>query len=396
MKILYVTELWSGLEDLIINGELVSSGMPAFLQPLEYMVKDEKIDVDFIIIGKKPKKLNIYAPWLKRSKFYWVHNRSFLKIFTINKLIKQGNYDFVYGQGEGGAWANLPALLNRVPFGMRYYGTFLSRYLDDNWFRFVLRNPLASLGYNLPKKFMLTTNDGTKGDEVYKKLCFFKNFYRFKFWLNGVNKEKSVLPEEKVLEFLKSIGVTSQTNLIVYPARYDRWKRQHKALEILDKLSHKQKSNIKLLFCGHIYDESYYHELKQMAINLQLEEYVIFNEAIPNDLLQGVFKKSFMVMSLYELSNLGNVVIEASINGSIILTIDDKSTEFLIKNYQTGFAIKDNDKFIPNAVKVIQDLISDTLLKRKIESKMKQHSEDKFLTWKERSELEVALIKKYI
>lgn len=397
MKILYITELWSGLEDLIIDGGKIASGMPSFLKPLEYMIHDKNVEIDIVIIGKEPRTLNIQVDWLKNASIFWVNNRSFLKMFSIIRIIRKGNYDFIYGQGEGGAWGNIPAILTRKPFGMRYYGTFLSRHLDENWFRFIFRNPLATLSYNLPKKFLLTTNDGTKGDKVHEKLCVCKRLYKFKYWLNGVNKVSNLLfSEDDIRGFLEKQKINKDTYLLVYPARYDPWKRQHKAIEILEELPVAIKSNIKLLFCGHVYDKSYFDELKTIAYLKGLSDNIILENVIPNNLLQIILKRSFVVLSFYELSNLGNALIEAAINGCAIMTINDGSTSFLIEHGKSGFLLNDDSFFSNKGKEILVSLINDEQYHQMIKTNIKEISDISFSTWEERCENEYNLILSYV
>lgn len=392
MKVLYVTELWCGFEDFIINGKTEITGMPSFMKPLKYFLESEEFEIDFVVIGKEERDLNIKVDWLKQSTFFWVNNKSFFKVYPLYKIIKSGKYDFVYGQGEGGGWGNIACLLTKTPFGMRYYGTFLARYLDDSYLRFALRNLLATITYNIPKKFMLITNDGTKGDLVYEKLCISKKLYTFNFWLNGVDKTEKVEKNNNYVQLLSSYGIKESDTIFLYPARYDPWKRQDLAIDILNEINNEYSKTIKLIFCGHKYDKEYLNTLEQKSKLYNLAENIIFMDAVDAKNLRSLTHCASVVFSLYDLSNLGNVFIEASLRGALIFTINDGTTSFLVEDNVTGISIKKDENFISNAAKRIIEVLQDERRSADMKTKLKARAHSTFLTWEGRAQKEKELI----
>ena len=394
MRILYITELWNGFEDLICRGKSEAAGMPSFVYPLKAMIEEKGFSIDFAIVVKQPKTISIGAEWLKSSDYYWVCNWSFVKIITLYKIIRKGNYDFVYGQGTAGGWGNFASLLAGKPFGMRLYGTFLAQHLDDNYFRFFRRRLLKSFVYNLPKQFMIMTNDGTKGDLVYNKLCLNKRLYKYYFWLNGVKKDQDTITEETIDNYLSSIGVTQKDNLLLYPARYDPWKRQELAIEILHNLPDKIRGQFKLLLCGHNFDKEYYEQLKKIVDSYGLINQVIFHDPIEPTILHTLMASSFAVLSLYKFSNLGNVIIEASLAGAFVFTVKDGSTDFLIDNGVTGISLPYDDNFVSSIASQIVQYSENKELTDSIKQNLKKRAELTFLSWEQRSENEIELIDK--
>ncbi|WP_299361322.1 glycosyltransferase family 4 protein [Winogradskyella sp.] len=392
MKILYVTELWSGFEDFIVNGKTEITGMPSFMKPLKYFLESEELDIDFVVIGKDKRDLNINVDWLKRSNFFWVNNKSFLKIFALRKIITSGKYDFVYGQGEAGGWGNIACILTKTPFGIRYYGTFLARHLNDSYLRFAMRNLLATVTYNIPKKFMLITNDGTKGDLVYQKLCVLKKLYTFNFWLNGVEKNEKIEANTNYSELLKSYGIKESDTIFLYPARYDPWKRQDLAIDILNEINKKYAKAIKLVFCGHQYNKEYLNTLEQKSKQYNLTDNIIFMDAVDAKSLRSLTQNASIVFSLYDLSNLGNVLIEASLRGALIFTLDDGTTSFLVEDGVTGISIKKDKNFVSNAASRIIEVLQDEQKSGDMKSKIRLRAQSTFLTWQERAQKEKELI----
>jgi hypothetical protein len=90
---------------------------------------------------------------------------------SISHVLKKERYDFVYGHGSIGSIANLIANKNRIPCAIRLYGTFLANKIySQSKISIFLHHPLEYLCFIIPKQFLLITNDGTRGDEVYKHL----------------------------------------------------------------------------------------------------------------------------------------------------------------------------------------------------------------------------------
>lgn len=393
MHILYITELWDGFEDLICKGQNEALGMPSFVIPLKKMIVREGFTVDFAIVVKKSRTLNIGAEWLKNSKYYWVTKKSFIKVFTIIGIIKNNKYDFIYGHGGGGGWGNISALITGKPFGMRYYGTFLAKYLSDSYPRFFGRNLLKSIVYNLPKEFLLMTNDGTKGDLVYNKLCLNTKLYTFHFWLNGIEKSNAGTTDKYFPSLLHSLAINSTTNLLLFPARYDSWKRQHLAVEIMKELHSSCEEKFQLLFCGHKYDQKYYNEIVDLVSSYGLENHIFFRGPIPQLDLSKLMANSFGVFSLYDFSNLGNVMIEASIAGAFIITIQDGSTDCLIENDITGIALPFDESYVKNVSNKLIHYYKNSESVTEIKNNVRLRADALFLSWDQRSQNEIILLK---
>lgn len=392
IRILYVTLLWSGFKDVLYSGLTQARGMPAFIEPLRRLI-EQGHEVDIVIVGENERPLNIGPDWLKSSKVFWVNQRSFLKLFPLISIIRRGNYDFIYGHGGAAGWGNLAAILSRKPCGVRVYGTFLAKQLQNSWLRIFLFSDLEVLTHNLPKKFMLITNDGTKGDLVNKRCCLFKGLYDFKFWLNGVDieidKEESSLQANEILELQ---GLNGDLPFLLYPARYDPWKRHDLALEILRRLCKNGQTSLQLLCCGHIYDKTYYATLAENVKKLNLVNRVKLSEPLPKEELQVLYSEALATFSLYDQSNLGNVLIEAAVRGAVIIARNDRTTDFIIKHGDTGFLVDDSS----DAAYVILSLLADPAKRTEMSSRVKKLADSVFQTWEQRSEQEIELILKAI
>ena len=103
---------------------------------------------------------------------------------------RQGwRFDLVYAHCEYAALAGyLIGLAHRVANVTRLYGTFLADLVDKPFVW--LRYPVPLSAFRIPHSLLICTNDGTRGDEVARKLGV--DSKRFRFWTNGVSRPDGV------------------------------------------------------------------------------------------------------------------------------------------------------------------------------------------------------------
>ncbi|WLR52860.1 glycosyltransferase [Bacillus tianshenii] len=390
MRILYVTPLWSGFRDLIVEGNSESKGMPAFIKPLQGLIQAGH-QVDFFIgITESHLNLNIQVEWLIKSDFYlhplklkgFERGTNSSKILSqLIKVMKQKKYDFVYCHGSFGTFGNIAANMMRIPCGLRLYGTFFAERLEKQGkFKVMLKHPLESLAYRLNKEFLLITNDGTRGDYV-RKMMNPKPNYNFYFWLNGV--DKAVIHKQ-----MEEKQFRLPDKVLFFPARIARWKQQHKAIELLKRVHEHGNDDVYLHFAGHIKEEAYWEELQEKVRKLGLDKYVQYVGTLNQRQLNYYYRNSLAVLSFYRLSNLGNVLIEALTNGGVILTLNDHSTDNVLKNGKNGFLVNNMDE----GQQVIAELIQNEKLVHSLKSEASLTSKEVFLAWGERIQKEITII----
>ncbi len=200
LRILYVTGLWSGLADVLLDGK-PPCGMPAFFRPLRALIEAGH-HVDLLVYSPRGGELNLGVEWLKPEQIELLHapatsgvrglwQLDVLYAHTL-KRIKQQDYDFIYGQGTMGTLGVIAARRRRVPCGQRLYGIsyFIREFTDGllDWIqqaRAFIRHPLHYKAFSLPKDFLLVTNDGTRADHVFSRIG--NPHTKFLFWHNGVD-----------------------------------------------------------------------------------------------------------------------------------------------------------------------------------------------------------------
>ncbi len=383
-KILYVTPMWSGLKDLLEGTDRTAKGMPAFIEPLRRI--SDAADVRLCILDKKTYKIGskvegasvVLSIALPKSKILAV-TALLRSAFSIAHYCIREKVSLVYCHGSMGCIGTLAAWFARKPHAHRLYGTFLATELDSSRSQLVIRHPLEALTFIRPGQFLLVTNDGTKGDLVFAKLNWkMKDKKRFYFWLNGVSKS------HQSFALLQS---DEMENTLLYVARFDPWKGQHRAIELLSKLKAVGRS-VRLLFLGHIRDEEYLTNLKASITRAGLEDFIEFGGTKSRNELYELYSRCLAVLSFYDFSNLGNVAIEALSAGGRLVCLNDGSMDGLIENGHNGFLVHNMDE----AATVVENLIIDEKIRKRVSEAAVISANKNFRSWDERSASEMGLV----
>lgn len=400
MKILYVTPLVAGFED-ILKGEKDSRGLPSFILPLKYLL-EEGNTVNIILISNYTGGVNIKTEWISNENIVANVNNDFasthgftrvrLKIKSllevrriISKSLKTGEYDFVYCHGTAAYIGNILANKYSVRCGYRIYGVVDIAH-DIKRFgltKAIIKYPIYFRIFRKKKNFLLITDDGTDGDYVFKKFNPRRTVPLY-YWTNGVDKG---FRYERQARILQGCGCYEQ-NYIFHAARITRLKRQDRIIEVLNEL-HKRENKIHLIFAGHITDDSYYKELMEATYRYGLTYYVHFCGAIERGKMQSLAHDAIATVLLADFSNQGNVFFECAIAGSVIITHPEESLKKYIDDKKSGFFV-DNEK---QAAKVVEDLIAGVYDRENIRISIRNIVDEKLLSWDERVHREIDLIK---
>ncbi|WP_214793214.1 MULTISPECIES: glycosyltransferase family 4 protein [unclassified Exiguobacterium] len=409
MRILYITTDYPGFSECLFHGADYPYGLPSFNKVLIGLI-EKGHEVNYVLIhNKKPfPKYNIKSKWFKESDIkktlYTGDTRisslkfKFNLIKEVNSLLKKEKYDFVYCHGTSGAISSLPVRWNKTPFAQRLYGTFLwESILKKGELKTFINNISEYFIFKSPKKFLLVTNDGSRGDEIFNYLWEGKNApYQFFYWINGVDKMKKI-SRSKTLEFRSDL---EKEPFVFYCARFDPWKRQDRVVKIIHELK-KQGCIVKVYFAGPVklYDNStsYYEEVVELAKRLDVENQVLFLGNINAENIAIMNKLSVCSMMLHDTCNMTNVFHESLATGAVVIAKDDGVVSDFIEHGKNGFLISSNDEheLEKDVAKIIKFLIENPTKSVEVRENAINTSKNKMLNWDERIENEISLLEKF-
>jgi glycosyltransferase involved in cell wall biosynthesis len=393
VRILYVTGLWSGLEDLITHGKAEAAGMPAFLRPLRGLLATGH-RVDMIVAAAVGAALGeVRPPWLQNTPIQMVSWKtsgrqrpvSAIRLLrAVGAALRRQRYDFVYGHGALGALGCLAARRRGLACGQRLYGVNDLIAQLDHLPRptIALRHPLLYLSFRAAKDFLLITDDGSHGDRAWQRLGR-PGAFDFHFWRNGVDFPPATDGWAEGGE---------DERFLFMPARITAWKRQHHALEILRRLHATGWTDLKLYLAGGVADPAYWAEFERQRDAYGLGPFVRYLGSLPAAALIPYYRQSIAVLAPYEQASLGNVVIEALAAGGIVVAQDSPALEGVISDGGNGLRVRSPAE----AAARLDALLQDADGARAMRTRAASCARRTFESWDQRVDREIQLIETHV
>ena len=399
MRILYVTDMWTALSGVLLQGDTEIKGMPAFFRVLRKLVDDGN-SVDVLIYEtdrtQHLQPIALTIEWLKKIRFYrcmlpidYTGVRKPIseisKVYTIYRntmrLLKDGKYDLVYGHGGFSEAAGLAAARFKIPFGQRRYGDSYTSYIRQyGILKAICSQPVNAWSYRRPKAFMIATNDGTSVDWLYEKLNRGRKPYPLYFWRNGYDR----LPQKPEIEL--NLPQT-ECPYLLYVARLSQWKHQDRAIQLLHELKMRG-ITIPLYLAGQADSPDFVKSLCILAEKLNVADQIHFLGVLSLHEIAALSQKALGCLSFYDLSNFGNVFIEYFTNGGVVISLDDGSLNDVVRSGETGFLVKD----MSEAATVVENLLHKPEYCEQIRTSALKTAKEYFISWEERVDKEVKLI----
>jgi glycosyltransferase involved in cell wall biosynthesis len=305
------------------------------------------------------------------------------------KILKRQKIDVVYGYETQGVCAiRLLRFLGKIKkthkIVSRFQGSWIAKYLKEKKRLKLLLNFDDILALKAKADLCIMTNDGTEGDFALQKLKS-KALHNMRFWINGVDEMKL---DKKEYAVLSSKYRSSENDFILCSiSRLETWKRVDRIIRLVAKLVHEYNhKNIRYLLIG---DGNLATEYKRLVKELKIKDYVVFCGGIPNSEIKKYLNLADAFVSTYDLSNLGNPLLEAIRANKIIFTLNNGTTAEWIQHEKNGFIYDIDKHLIDRMAKDMDALINDEDLQEKIIKGIKLLEKEKLWTWQQRFDAEV-------
>jgi glycosyltransferase involved in cell wall biosynthesis len=290
-------------------------------------------------------------------------------------------FDLIYGYEVHGVLATRLLPKRNRHLVARFQGTIMHPYLDDKLQ--LARRYEEVLALKTPADLYVMTDDGTQGDEVLARLNP-GSPGKMRFWRNGLDLDKVRAPSaEERAEARRSLGLVDDDFVLVTAARLARWKRIDRAIDATSALRSRG-LQARLLIVG---DGEERQNLESQARKRGVRDLVQFVGAVPQENVQRYLWASDVFLSLNELSNVGNPLLEAMRAGCCILTVDEGDTRDLIRDDETGVLLPDGD--IQQIADALALLASDPGQRSCLAEAAHAFAEANFWSWQQRIDAEV-------
>lgn len=331
-----------------------------------------------ILQERGSKLISVFARFYKMR----LMNQFFIKISSrlLNELDNSKIIIYAY-EVEAVYAAKKIAYKFKIPFVTRYQGTVLSN-VPDNWINNVRRSPHFS-ALKTTSNLVIMTNDGTQGDQTLSRLG--NKSPLIKFWRNGVD----ALEEFRDVDCVKlkqTLNLPPDSFVFITVSRLIGWKRVDLAIQGFSKIADKY-PNTYLVVVGDGPDKEH---LESLASSFNLSKRVVFTGSVPQEEVKSFLHCSNVFLSFYDLSNLGNPIMEAMIAGLPLITIDVGDTRKLIKNGENGILIGSNQL---NEIPIqLERIILNNKLREHISRGALATAKKEFWSWEERMNIEEKLV----
>lgn len=301
------------------------------------------------------------------------------------KILKKYNYKaciYSYEVNSVYAGGKLARKYN-LPFVTRFQGTILAP-IKDNLFNRLRRYPHFQ-ALRTKANVTIMTDDGTKGNVVLKRLKNDSEIVRF--WRNGVDIKLEAPKNIAEMEEIKQhLGINQNEKVLLTVSRLVGWKRVDRAIEALAVVV-KEKPNVKLVVVG---DGEEKQNLVTLVKKLNITKNVLFIGAVPQTEVKNYLDLADVFLSLYDLSNVGNPLLEAMSRGKPIITLNVGDTASLIKNNENGVILELSQ--LDEIPRYVHKIIDNNEYAKMLGNNAKRYAKDHFWSWQDRMKAELALV----
>ena len=271
------------------------------------------------------------------------------------------------------------SLYYKVPYIQRQYGTFLRKKLSSRLEK--IRSFQEVLSYKLPATKFIITDDGTYGDEVAE--YFGISNEKVLFWRNGIDRP-DFSKQNEIRNYIRKENSLDEKDIVVLAvSRLVHCKRVDRIIEAFNRV---KKDNIKLIVIG---DGSERKILESLSKNKN----VLFLGAITNDKVKEYMLACDIFVSMYDLTNIGNPLLEALSAGMAIVTLDNGDTPSMSNGKNMiMLSSKDESLIINDLSKEICNLSINQIKRKLLGENARVYAENNLLSWEERINKEVDII----
>lgn len=273
----------------------------------------------------------------------------------------------------------------KIPLVTRFQGTILSQY-ENNWKNRIKRYPHYQ-AIAERADLVVMTDDGTQGDRILEELG---NNSKILFLRNGLD-----LISGSALngtfdrdEFRKEqFGVDISECIFLTVSRLVGWKKVDRAIKGFHSFA-KLGGKGKLIIVG---DGDEKKRLQNLAEQYDIADRVIFVGAIEHDRVYNYMRASDVFMSLYDLSNVGNPLLEAMTLGCCVVTLNVGDTYRIIEDKINGRLLELDE--LDRLGEIMHCLANDVDIRRKFGQEAQAFARKNFYTWEERMDVEFQSVK---
>lgn len=262
----------------------------------------------------------------------------------------------------------------KIKLVTRFQGTIMSQYKNNLYYRIRKYPHIQAL--STKSDLVIMTDDGTQGDKVLDE-CL--NDSKRLFIRNGVNILDSEIKPIDVEETKERFGIPKDTTVLLVCSRLEGWKKVDRSILAFHELKNKEQYNLIILGEG-----PERKKLENLVKELNLSHYIKFMGAVKNEEVKIYMQLADIFLSFYDLSNVGNPLLEALCLKKPIITYDVGDTNKIIDG-KNGILLKDVS---PQNIAATIENINQPEILQEYSKQAEKYSKEHLYSWKKRMEIE--------
>jgi len=297
------------------------------------------------------------------------------------RVLRREPVDVLYGYEAHGVLAARRLLKHsRLPTVARFQGTVMYPSLGSALSR--LRRYEEVQALRTQADVYIMTDDGTRGDEVLAKINP-AALTKLRFWRNGLDLERlQPVNAAQKAALRQTLGLPNDAFILLTASRLAAWKRVDRAIAALPHVLADAPSAL-LVVVG---DGEERANLQRQATRLGVAQRVRFVGAVRQERVAEYMQAADVLLTLADLSNVGNPLLEAMSCGLAIVAIDAGDTGELIRAGETGLLLRSGE---PQEIARAITELADRELRSRLASGACRYAERHFWTWDDRLRAEV-------
>ena len=322
-------------------------------------------------------------PFRNIFKVGWVWTQNAFKR-EVNRVAAEHRPDVIYSYRSDPAYVahRLCRKYGAVHIGRRW-GTWLGHTLFNvPWYKRI-RDFGEILSYKIPYDMLIMSNDGTLGDKVAEKLKSPPE--RHRFWLDGT-KRGIYQPDLDVAQVKESVGLTPDQLMIFAVARLDTWKRLDRAIGAMPTVIERI-PNARLVIGG---DGPLRKDLEAQIERLGVGEYVTLLGSIPHARVRELHNAADLFLTVQDLTNLGNQIMEAMHSRTCVIAYDIGGTQCVMRDDETGLLLTEDE--LEELGERIAELFENDDRRQELAEGAFQFAQENIWFWDERLQAEIELV----
>ncbi|MDP2895576.1 MAG: glycosyltransferase family 4 protein [bacterium] len=281
--------------------------------------------------------------------------------------------------------AFLVARLTKVPLIYREYGVLnaYSAVFEKRSLVNIYRVLPILLPLFIPAEEVIITNDGTRADELMRKLR--PRFRRLHYWVNGVDKEMLTHSYDSVA-CRRHFGLPSDSFVLLTLSRLEGNKRVDRALRLLAAILTRH-PEAHLAIAGEGEQKT---ALVELTSSLGITKHVTFLGSVNHSEIGPLLSAAGIFLALSDFSNVGNTLLEALAAGMCIVTLAAGATVEFVENGKNGVLLRPSE--LHRLPDVICWLIENPEERLRLQRGAAEYADRNLESWSARIQREINLV----